>query len=385
MVFKNYICIFKAHYKNINSFMRNLKPLKLLTLGIFSMVMVTDCSNDELSVQEDVNSASKIKTSNLSRLQSLDVTSSKTKATYFLEQLEAGNDIRAELYLDISENYNPVADSDDARFNKDLILSAINPDEYACDSSDIALTNYINSTTADWTLTEIIYYVYFGDYPQYDAIYFKAIGEPQTYGINGQFTNQLNRTFKDLKRFWDINSDDINMFAMKGTTYADFERTLEIEMALYPSQTLEESQDWVRRYQAVFGSDLYWNYNHPLLSFNAFALSTSVPFIEDRIVMGDGILAGFEAIGLGDVAPQAILAHEYAHQIQFENGYFVDVAPEDQPAATRRTELMADAYAAYYLSHKKGATMNWWRIEQFMQTFYNIGDCSVSQYKLFHI
>ena len=44
----------------------------------------------------------------------------------------------------------------------------------------------------------------------------------------------------------------------------------------------------------------------------------------DKIVMGDGILEGYTALGFGDVAPQAIFAHEFAHQIQYENGYFDD-------------------------------------------------------------
>ena len=48
----------------------------------------------------------------------------------------------------------------------------------------------------------------------------------------------------------------------------------------------------------------------------------------------------------------------------------------DGPEATRRTELMADAYSAYYLSHARGAAMQWKRVQQFLQVFFNIGDCS---------
>ena len=77
-------------------------------------------------------------------------------------------------------------------------------------------------------------------------------------------------------------------------------------------------------------------------------------------------------LGFGDVAPQAILAHEFGHHIQFQLDLFGTVP---SPEATRRTELMADAYAAYYLSHARGAAMQWKRVEQFLQVFYNIGDC----------
>jgi predicted metalloprotease len=76
------------------------------------------------------------------------------------------------------------------------------------------------------------------------------------------------------------------------------------------------------------------------------------------------------------VAPEAIFAHEFAHHIQFQNGYFDD--PEaglTAPEQTRYTELMADAMAAYYLTHKRGATLNQKRVEQFLEVFYQIGDC----------
>ena len=84
---------------------------------------------------------------------------------------------------------------------------------------------------------------------------------------------------------------------------------------------------------------------------------------------------GFAGIGFGDVAPQAILAHEFGHHIQFQLGLFTD---ENSPEATRRTELMADAFSAYYLSHARGASMQWKRVKQFLQVFFNIGDCSLT-------
>ncbi|MEO7961344.1 MAG: hypothetical protein ABIR19_07350, partial [Ginsengibacter sp.] len=70
--------------------------------------------------------------------------------------------------------------------------------------------------------------------------------------------------------------------------------------------------------------------------------------------------------------PQAILAHEFGHHIQFQLNLFEDV---ESPEATRRTELMADAFSAYYLSHARGASMQWKRVKQFLEVFFNIGDC----------
>ena len=37
---------------------------------------------------------------------------------------------------------------------------------------------------------------------------------------------------------------------------------------------------------------------------------------------------------------------------------------------------MADAYSAYYLSHARGASMQWKRVQLFLNVFFNIGDCS---------
>jgi predicted metalloprotease len=93
--------------------------------------------------------------------------------------------------------------------------------------------------------------------------------------------------------------------------------------------------------------------------------------------MGDGILAGYEAVGLGDVAPQGVYAHEFAHHIQIENDYFNDPVPAATTVAelTRYTEFMADAMAAYYLTHKRGAAMNRKRVEQFLEVFFQVGDC----------
>jgi predicted metalloprotease len=96
--------------------------------------------------------------------------------------------------------------------------------------------------------------------------------------------------------------------------------------------------------------------------------------------MGDGILAGYQAGGFGDVAPQAIYAHEFGHHIQFNKGYIDEPIPGQnrrttEAEKTRYTELMADAFSAYFLTHSRGAAMNRKRVEQFLQVFFQIGDC----------
>ncbi|SKC03539.1 hypothetical protein [Dyadobacter psychrophilus] len=43
------------------------------------------------------------------------------------------------------------------------------------------------------------------------------------------------------------------------------------------------------------------------------------------------------------------------------------------PKISRRTELMADAYAAYFLAYTKGAAMKLNDLQQVAEVFYNIG------------
>jgi hypothetical protein len=127
--------------------------------------------------------------------------------------------------------------------------------------------------------------------------------------------------------------------------------------------------------------------NHPIFSFNAVAFPGDPDFnAPPKIVMGDGVLEGFNAVGLSDVAPQGVFAHEFGHHIQFQNGYFAELPPNDDPAhtfsgaeRTRYTELMADAYAGYYLTHARGAALRQKRVEQFLQLYFQLGDCAFTQ------
>ena len=124
--------------------------------------------------------------------------------------------------------------------------------------------------------------------------------------------------------------------------------------------------------------------DHPLFSFNAFAFSGSESLsLPRKIVMGDAILNAYADLGFDDVAPQAILAHEWAHQVEFYYGWYNDPVPSLEPPAdaaeeTRYSELMADAWAAYYLTHSRGGTLRQRRVAEFLEVFYQIGDCAFS-------
>ncbi len=358
-----------------------MKKLKIVTLVCLSIFFAISCSKEDASTttqsEQNVSNAEALKTTNSNNnFQSLFERKEYTIPTNFKQSLRQSSKSE-NLQLPSSETVSDFVINKDQEYWSDYIKSVINPDEFSCDETDgDSLTAYLDASSEAWTLREFIIIFFYGNYPLYDAVFFKDPNEKQVFGSEGQFTNDIYRTFKDLKRFWDINSKSIGIVSMKGNTFADVDRMLQIEALANPGFDEEiERQRFTNLAEFMMG-ETFNNYKHPILSLNAFALSTDDPTVGKRIVMGDGILDSYEYIGYGDVAPHAILAHEFAHQIQFENNYFEEnVSEEDEPAATRRTELMADAYATYYLTHKRGATMNWKRVQQFLNIFFIIGDC----------
>ncbi|TCN43120.1 hypothetical protein EV644_102243 [Kribbella orskensis] len=258
------------------------------------------------------------------------------------------------------------------------ILKAIDPEDYAC-SPNTPLTDWVAGTITDWTLLDRIFALgaTLSNLTGYGSMIATPANSP--YGLNGEFTTAVTHTFRDVKTFWDIQSADIRIKPMHSAVLAD--RT-----ALYQVfRTIYNRSD----FDSTYFANLYASWaeqpkfrNHPLLSMNAYAFTgvgdpnPALAALPDQIVMGDGIMQAYQAIGLGDVAPQAILSHEFGHHVQYEDGLFA--SDLTGPEATRRTELMADGFGAYFLSHSRGASMQWKRVRLFDQVFYGIGDCNFS-------
>ncbi|HEX6616712.1 MAG TPA: hypothetical protein VF046_10440 [Gemmatimonadales bacterium] len=220
--------------------------------------------------------------------------------------------------------------------------------------------------------------------PTYESLLFQTRDESTFFGYNGEYTQRMHKVEKDVKRFWDIDSRDIQVLAMHGTVLADPSRTVPTyESDVFLGLPAATAQAWGADVRNVTQTEPTVNGgNHPLFTFNAFAISAPELGIPDKIVMGDGILDAYHALGYDDVAPQAIFAHEFGHHIQFQRGYFDELPPGSNPATvdgaelTRYTELMSDAFSAYYLTHKRGAALNAKRVAQFLQVFFQIGDCA---------
>ncbi|WP_242107383.1 hypothetical protein [Luteimonas aquatica] len=267
-----------------------------------------------------------------------------------------------------------------------IARKAIDPDDYSCQDTDLSLwvdgldisdlrsallgiAGELGGNFANAVL----------DFPQYDALLFGEESRDNRFGRNGEYTQVLNAEMRDLKRFWNIDSAGIQLLPFHGAdVFGSVDRLQRLIEALYgvdasvARPAAEIVYEQIHAYPSLQGGD------HPLFTFNAFAFTppTGLEALGDRIIMGDGILQGMEAVGLGAVAPRAILGHEFGHHVQYDNDLFEsDLAGAE---ATRRTELMADAFSTYFLTHKRGATLNAKRLLPSLQSFYQIGDCNFS-------
>jgi hypothetical protein len=262
---------------------------------------------------------------------------------------------------------------------REATLNAIDPTQYECSPAQPPVVTAITAGIANWTADQRLaaLYVLLFDLPMTEAVYFPTPG-PYTFGAHGDFTTKATHTFRDLRNFWDIKSDDIQLVPAHGRMLLDTARVTKVFTTFYgfPQTTSLNTAEFIK---AQVNTATFNYGDTALFTFNAYANSTEgqpVPGIgdvPDRIVLGDGVLDGFAQVGLDDVTTQAILAHEFGHHVQFEDGLFA--SPLTGPEATRRTELMADAFGSYFLTHARGAAMNWKRVQEFGQTFYQVGDC----------
>lgn len=255
-----------------------------------------------------------------------------------------------------------------------------------CATNDLPFTQYLNTLTEGFDLNDRISANFMSIIVGYEALIFDNDETDEYFGVNGEHTTSVTHTERDLKRFWDIDSSKIYVVGMHtASALADHDlagRTIRVALGLPdlgPGSGVVVGESWDNLYH----SDNRWRLRRDdgaILSMNGISgrvtwnLEDGSTVTFGKIALGDGLLHAFDTIGYGNVAPQAILAHEYAHQVQFAKGYLATTIT-DPAEKGRRTELMADAFSAYYLTHARGLAMNKHRVADFNQVFFNIGDC----------
>jgi hypothetical protein len=252
----------------------------------------------------------------------------------------------------------------------------INPADYSCPAST-PVSDWINGKLIATISVEPdrffqAYDLAAGDVPLYEALLFQSAATEQSFGYTGEHTQDIRQTERQLKSFWDIPSAGIEVVAMHGSTLLDVNRTAATYRVAYavPADEAAFLADTLRR--TLVNSETMRDGNHPYFTFNAVSVAAQPGLWPNKIIVGDGIMAAFDELGFGDVAPKAILAHEYGHQVQFSK-HFGLRAPG--PERSRYAELNADAMSAYFLTHKRGGTLNEKRVMQFLEVTYDIGDC----------
>jgi hypothetical protein len=263
------------------------------------------------------------------------------------------------------------------------LAGAVAPSE----CSGTLLDDYINDVFAAMTDEQFNFLVAHQDtlfnVPTYDALFFGTTGDPD-YALDSH-AHQIQNTFRDLRRFWDIQSADIQLMAMHGDVLLHAQAIAKTLTAMVATHQIAQMTDAQIQQEATTVATFMQTqgdfFDNPLWTFNAFAFTGEGdpdPFIAtlpDKLIVGDGILEAYDAIGLGDVGPRVIMAHEFGHHVQFELGVFGS-GPSDPSEATRRTELMADAMGTYFATHKKGLALNRKRVADALLSFYTVGDCA---------
>jgi hypothetical protein len=262
---------------------------------------------------------------------------------------------------------------------REVLDRAINPDDHVCGPTP--LDAFMDGLMAEMTDADLDFLEnsFALDIPTIDALLFGTAADPD-YAVRSDYRQLLTKTFRDARRFWDIESADIQLAGMHGDMLQDtfrVARVLRVAFGMPAAAAAAEAREIA---DTVTASPALDGGNNPLFTLNAFAFSAEVDSnplvadVPDKLVIGDGMLDALEFMGIGKVGSQVVLAHEFGHHVQFENDLLASPLPG--PEATRRVELMADAFATYFATHARGLSLNAKRVLEAQRTFFAVGDCA---------
>ena len=259
------------------------------------------------------------------------------------------------------------------------VARAIKPGDYACGPTD--LDTYVGTLFSGMSTDQLRFLSESGvlDFPTYDALFFGTTADP-AYALTPTYRQQLTGSFRDAKKFWDIQSGDIQLMAMHGEGVlqdpARLSRLLSEVYGLPPAQAGDYAKYVVTRVAEI---PALKGGSNPIFTLNAFAFSgkgdqdPAVAALPDKLIFGDGILKALEYMKIGDVGPRAVLGHEFGHHVQYEDNLFD--SPLNGPEATRRT---ADGGRVRHLlrdAQPRPLAQRQARL-QAERTFYEVGDCA---------
>jgi hypothetical protein len=260
------------------------------------------------------------------------------------------------------------------------VARAINPGDYECAPTGLdAFVDDLVNGMSDEEFFFLVTHLELLDIPTYDALLYGTKGD-SGYAIRSDYRTLLTNTFRDVKKFWDVESDDIQLMAMHGgwmTDEARVARILKVDEIF--GLTDAEAEAKAAEIADAISSGMFDGGNNALFTLNAYAFTAEgdpdplVQGLPDKLVFGDGILDALDYLGIGNVGSRAVMGHEFGHHVQYEDNLFD--SPLTGPEATRRTELMADAFGTYFATHARGLSINDKRVLQAERTSFEVGDC----------
>ena len=195
----------------------------------------------------------------------------------------------------------------------------------------------------------------------------------QYFGDHGEETHTVAKHQKKLERFYDLPE----RIVVKGEHNSTLNNRNKVAAVYkeFGGYNNDEAYDMADEIIAINKKSAVF-IETPLLSLDAYTSPDHV------IVIGDGIVRVLSETGIeSDVATAGLLAHEWAHQVQYHYSVnWFGMEAGEWPFTLefiRAIELEADYFSGYYLTQKKGATHNWKKAAQFFYMFYNIGDCNI--------
>lgn len=250
---------------------------------------------------------------------------------------------------------------------QNLVLQAVNRTECGATKFSLVSGQYFEKLLANpQSLEHLSHYTYLNRQAA-------KLGIGSDYfGSDGNHTSLVKKLERDLGSFWSL-SRKIEVLGQHNVTLENRENLASIYW--YSIEDMESREEAYHLADKI----IELNEKFPELIASPFISNDGFAARNGKIVLGDGLVQLFVETGLNDeIVWTGILAHEWAHQVQFEylNFWYPDEAFTDIPEKTRMLELEADFFSGYYMTHKRGGTYNWKRAEEFFELFYQAGDCS---------
>ncbi|MFI5615257.1 hypothetical protein [Amycolatopsis sp. NPDC051903] len=186
---------------------------------------------------------------------------------------------------------------------------------------------------------------------------------PQVFGTDGQYTQRASATIGKLRGFWDIESWNIQLVAWKGTDLGSQDKMAQTYGVGFDPARAKEAAALTSK--VLYELPALQGGRNPLLTLNAFSAPAN-DIGGKRVALGDGILDVTKSLGFDDVSVEAVLGHEYGHQLDFAHNNF----PGNESG-----EMGPDAYGGYFVAHAKGEVFDARAQQEVTYLNASIGDC----------